>query len=593
MSDELDVNKMAVEFVNSHIDTFYDTGKSIWKDMTDKARLHMQKSYREYLTCVTERYSKAKSFFVRSEPTYLYDFYVPAGISSKREQLPASVKALSKASSFTVITGSGGSGKSMFMRHLLLDSVKQKQKVPVFIELRELNQTDISLIELIQSTLSKNHFELDAKYIDKAIQAGHFILLLDGFDELTSNLRKSVGKQILQLAQKYDENMIVLSSRPDDEFSGWTLFNVFAMTPLTLEQACELVRLVPFDVDLKNKFTIDLSARLFKEHQSFLSNPLLLSIMLLTYSQSADIPTKLSVFYSQAYEALFHRHDALKGGFKRERSSNLDIQDFAKVFSAFAIQTYDKRIFQMSRSDALGYLEKSKKLSNINFNTSEYLKDAEQAVCLLVEDGLDIVFAHRSFQEYFTAKFILSAEQGVRKKLVSRFSQSLGRDSVISLLHEMNPELVERDLIVPRIESLQRALGIKKRVGITHYKKYIMRLVDIVHINVDGTASFSVNDADLFVFLQFIVDVYPKFEKAIAGRLHMDKAFWSKFSDKERAVEFRLRDMKPLHEIISFMANGAGFISKETLELVIELRNDLLSKFAIMDQSLEEILISN
>ncbi len=76
------------------------------------------------------------------------------------------------------------------------------------------------------------------------------------------------------------------------------------------------------------------------------------------------------------------------------------------MFSAFAIQTYDDRKFTMTKSEALDYLEKSKKLTGITFDSEDYLADAHQAVSMLVEEGLLLSFTHRSFQEYFAAKFI-------------------------------------------------------------------------------------------------------------------------------------------------------------------------------------------
>lgn len=176
-----------------------------------------------------------------------------------------------------------------------------------------------------------------------------------------------------------------------------------------MNDATELVRRLPEDEELKEKFISDLHKDLFNRHKSFLSNPLLLSIMLLTYGISADIPKKLSIFYNQAYEALFQRHDAIKGGFQRDRHCDLDIQDFSRVFSAFCILTLDKRLFQFSRSDAISYLDKAKDLVNITVNSEDFLEDLLQSICFLVEDGLLLVFAHRSFQEYFSAKFICDA----------------------------------------------------------------------------------------------------------------------------------------------------------------------------------------
>jgi predicted NACHT family NTPase len=190
-----------------------------------------------------------------------------------------------------------------------------------------------------------------------------------------------MSKQIQNLTKSYDQNTVLVSSRPDNEFSGWPSFNVLAINALTLGQACDLVDVLPFDTDMKTKFLKDLRLSLFEEHESFLSNPLLLSIMLLTYGQSADIPNKLNIFYNQAYEALFQRHDALKGAYQRDRSCGLDLQDYAKVFSAFCLQTYDKRLLQFSRSTAIDYIEKAKPILNIAFDSNEILMDALQSIC--------------------------------------------------------------------------------------------------------------------------------------------------------------------------------------------------------------------
>ena len=87
MSEELEINRMVAEFVNQNIDRFYNTGKGILKGAADTARLHLLNSYKEYLACITDRYSKAKTFLFRNEPVSIYTFYVPIGISGRRLRL--------------------------------------------------------------------------------------------------------------------------------------------------------------------------------------------------------------------------------------------------------------------------------------------------------------------------------------------------------------------------------------------------------------------------------------------------------------------------------------------------------------------------
>lgn len=604
MSEEPDVNKMAAEFVAQNIERFYNTGKDVVKGATDKVRLHLNSSYKDYLACVAERHSKGKSFFIRHEPTTLYDFYVPIGVSNEKNKISqASINGISALNRFAVITGGGGSGKSMLMRHLLLDAIKQKQKVPVLLELRELNESGQSLLDYIKETLRSNRFSLDDDYIEKALKAGHFALLFDGLDEVAFSLRKGVIKQLFQLAKNYDQNTILLSSRPEPEFFGWPGFSVFNVDALTLEQAVELVSKLPFDDDLKTKFLRDLQDRLFVKHHSFLSNPLLLSIMLLTYGESADIPDKLSLFYSQAYETLFQRHDALKAGFQRDRLTKLNIQDFARVFSAFSIQTFDRRLFQMSGTDALEYIKQAQKLVGIKFNPDDYLKDAEQAVCLLVEDGMMITFTHRSFQEYFAARFISNAKPEVQEKLINKYGRLMFGDSVLQLLYEMNPELVERTLIIPRLESLERLIQVKNKVGITHYLRFLKNELSAVGILEDGRLRYRVSRQVLYApLLRFAVNNCGHLagvdEPFMAGAVRKAKALRDTYeshpagriSHDGSILYVTISKLNSPEPLVKYLAESKGSFSKRRLEAALVIKAALIKKHQELDSSLGSIL---
>ena len=139
MSEEPDINKMVVEFVNQNLDRFYTTGKDILKGTSDKVRLYLFNTYKDYLTCVAGRYSKAKAFLIRGKAINLYQFYVPTGISCgpKKYNQPSFVD-IATHNKHSVIMGGGGSGKSVLMRHLFLSALGPKGRVPVFLELREL-----------------------------------------------------------------------------------------------------------------------------------------------------------------------------------------------------------------------------------------------------------------------------------------------------------------------------------------------------------------------------------------------------------------------------------------------------------------------
>ncbi|KNH29182.1 hypothetical protein ACS77_04645 [Pseudomonas syringae] len=369
------------------------------------------------------------------------------------------------------------------MKHLFLDCIRDKRYVPIMVELRDINAEKISIDDFIRKVLDESGFDTNGEYVKKAMVAGHFCFFFDGYDEVDHDLRTQVIRQIGSLSNKYPECPLILSSRPDDVFNGLNEFNVFRIMPLSLESASDLIAKLPFDEDVKTKFQKDLAESLFERHNSFLSNPLLLSIMLLTYGENAEIPSKQSIFYNQAYEALFQRHDANKGAYTRVRLTNLDIQDFARVFSLFSVQTFQKRLFKMSRSDCLAFIDKSRDSLKKDFKAQDYLGDLLSAACLLIEDGLDVAFSHRSFQEYFVALYLSTAAPEIQEKLIKLYWDNMSSDSVLSLLYEINPELVERVLLVPELEQFFSLIGVRNKVGITHAARYLK--MSFLEFNVD------------------------------------------------------------------------------------------------------------
>lgn len=243
MSEEhIDLNKIAVGLATKGIEAAYGSGVGLLKGVKNAVRVKLQQSYKDYLHCVDERYSKAKSFFIVSEAVYLYEFYIPSSISfGKTEVDNTTIADIAALNPFMVLVGGGGSGKSMLMRHLFLDTLKSGEKVPVFLELRHLNEQNQTLLDFINETLRLNKLNLDADYVEKAMKAGHFVLLLDGFDEIVHSRRKELSKQIQQLQKKYDKNMMLVSSRADNIFSGWAAFGEAHVSPLNLDQAVRLI----------------------------------------------------------------------------------------------------------------------------------------------------------------------------------------------------------------------------------------------------------------------------------------------------------------------------------------------------------------
>ncbi len=498
---DLDPNKIAAEFLQAHVDKAFSIASHGFRGARDKLRVKLERTYDTYVRRLLDRHSRAKSFFIRSEPISLYRFFVPLDVVTDRRTIPSAGAAdIAAVAPRAILTGSGGSGKSMIMRHILLSALRTREKIPVFLELRTVDLSELSLEEALLASLNANGLEVESSYLRLALGAGHFVLLLDGYDELDKRTRSKVATEVQALAERYTGNWIVLSSRPDPELEGWTAFSVLRVAPLSIEKAVSLVERLDFDSDVKARFVRDLRSELFARHQSFLSNPLLLSIMLLTYHDTAHIPSKLSIFYNSAYEALFQKHDALKSGYQRARRTTLDIRDFERVFSTFCVRTYSKRQFSFPLTLALDEFDRCRSLTHLEFSPTDFLADAKQAVCLLVEEGQDITFAHRSFQEYFAARFVASAPPQAKAQLIKKFGASVGTDAVIPLLFEIDPFAVEQHYVLPALQRIRAATGLVRKPGVTHYRKFLRKLYETIQLTEKGGKHVSLTIADLPLF---------------------------------------------------------------------------------------------
>lgn len=593
MPDEFDFNKVVAEVIQTNLDKLFSTGTDAARGIRNTLRPKFEATYRRYLTRILQRYGQGKSFFVRSEAIPLYDFFVPLDLRTQHRTLRRpSALDLFRVAPHVIIEGSGGSGKSMMMRHFLLSGLKSAEKTPIFFELRHLG-AKLDIKEGLLEVLQASGLESDVGFLESALKRGQFQILLDGFDEVPPTQRQAVAKQIRSLADAFPNNWIIVSSRPDSSLEGWDSFTRFHVAPLDLASAVELVSRVPFDDEIKKRFIKDMREQLFARHESFLSNPLLLSIMLLTYSDVAHIPHKLSTFYSQAYEALFHRHDALKGGFQRERRCALDIHDFGRAFAAFSLLTYDKREFSFPMTRALEVAEKAAVVSMLRFERQAFVEDSIQAVCLLVEDGMELTFAHRSFQEFFVARFIETAAPDVKARLVERFTAGYNTDSVIALLHELDPYVVERFYILPQLEKLRTRLGIVRGVRKTHYVRHLKLLYSDIRVgDPDNTSLIStISDVVLWDAEYFTFRRYGGWNR-LPGNTRPERAKIARqFKDEFGAnVPVSTKSVVENPRMLELLMSSNGTLGLKFLETLFTIENEIRARHNENRDSLDEVL---
>ena len=372
---------------------------------------------------------------------------------------------------YIVVTGSAGGGKSMFMRYLTMKVFyEMPQYVPIFLELRKLNdRVGANLLDCIRIQCSPSDHFIKAPQFNKFIKDGNFIFILDGFDELNFEIRDTVQSQLLMFQKDFPKAIVVVSSRHDERFSGWAPFHEYSVEDLDKNQCLNLISKLQIDNDsgVRDRFYTAVNSNLYSTHTTFLSSPLLITIMLFTYEGEGDVPSKMHEFYGSAYDVLFQRHDATKEQFVRKKYTKLSKEDFAICFSAFCALSYRAEKFEFDEDSINYYADRAIKYANSSEVASKFLtvqnfrKDMVESVCLLQLDGKYWAFVHRSFQEYFSAKFLARLDDADARKLLDEFDIRR-RDNIVSLFFELDKDKLQRIWLLPYLDLILGSLENKK-----------------------------------------------------------------------------------------------------------------------------------
>lgn len=422
-------------------------------------KVRIKETFSIYLERNYERLSVMKTLLYRTKPVKLSEIYVRSSLSiNKGEGIDDN-----KVSSFildnkrVVISGIAGLGKSVLCKSIFLEMVNKACGVyPVFIELRELkNYLDLSFLEYICKEISSVNNNITIRHLEQLIEKGNILLILDGFDEIDFDIRDRYTREILELSRKYKNIHLLISSRPDECFSSWTGFYELFINPLNKDQAIELIKKLNYDNGVKTKFIQKINNELYDTHTSFIGNPLLLTMMLMTFQEFAEIPKKIHLFYEQAFQTLFLKHDSLKESYSRKTKSGMDINEFKKVFSYFCLETHVNKQINFKEEKAKSILDKAIKHFNKNsIKSNDILYDLMNNLCVIHKDGLSLTFTHRSFQEYFTALYIKDCPYLDRiYRLIDKVVLS-NQSNICRMLYDMNPNLLENMWIKPKIEEL-------------------------------------------------------------------------------------------------------------------------------------------
>ena len=382
-----------------------------------------------------------------------------------------------------IILGKPGAGKTTFLKHLVIQCNRglfQSELVPFFITLKEFAETEkqLKLFEYLNRyTNSPNK-----KNLDHIMQQGKALICLDGLDEVLAQDSKRVIDEIRNLVTKYPNNQYLMTCRIAAKEYTFEKFTEVEMADFDWQQITTFARNWFQNKPVKPKTFL---TRLENDQpiQELASSPLLLTLLCLAFEESGDFPGNRAELYKEGLGALLKKWDAKRGIQRDKVYQKLSIQRKEDLLSKIAWDTFEPGDYFFKQDKVERYI--SEYIRNLpGANTDELdlqldseavLKSLESRHGLLVERAKHIYsFSHRTFQEYFAAREMISVRQSsdeTLQELVSHLFDKRWRE-VFLLAVAMSPNAEKLILLIKeKIDYLFKDSDVLESFLFSLYKK--------------------------------------------------------------------------------------------------------------------------
>lgn len=459
MQNKLEVSNLLTPFIKS-ISLLSDEVKNLLKlGLLDHINDQLGKHY------------FVNTFLHRHEKVRFKDIYYP--VKAKYSQLTTdfeNLDSLFDEYKYISIIGTAGSGKSTILKYLFLKFISNGSRIPILVNLRDLNESKYSFQQLLFKRLVNSKVKPSQRILKRSFSQGNFILLLDGFDEISSAIKQRIIIEIDEFIDEYYRNLFVITSRPGGGGERLPRFSDFSVLPLDNDDIQAFVEKMVDDNKRRKRILSTIQSEHNSSYRIYLTNPLLLSMFILTYENHPEIPEKKSSFYRNVFETLYSRHDGItKSSFPREKISGLQKEGFEIILRTFSFMTFYKNEFTFTCERIEEILRLIKNSTGLEYEEEKVLIDLETSISILIKEGLEYSFPHRSIQEYFAVLFISALTPNKKRKVLTKHRTTYWKDDKTEdtnfwdLLREVDYQAFSKYFLLP--ELMYYAKRLKKVEG--------------------------------------------------------------------------------------------------------------------------------
>jgi predicted NACHT family NTPase len=379
------------------------------------------------------------------------------GLGKTPQNFLTGLEAVAKYSKLIVL-GKPGAGKTTFLQYIALNCNRGKFKsdyLPIFISLERFSEylrlnSQNSLLKYIVHEF--NHCGISEPELTRIFSVGRAIILLDSLDEVRDEAAERVIKSIRDFDDTFYKNKIIITCRIGAlqyKFQGFTEVEIadFSKQQIaifvekcfsSIKQVSRLSKASDLPVDVKALTSLFMQQLEMPENQQFLelaATPILLNLTCLAFQFLGGFPANRAEIYKQALDLLLLRWDEARGIKRDETYQHLSLPHKIKLLGHLAAINFaqgdylipESKIQQMIADYLCQLPNTPTDTETLLLDSRSVLKSIEAQHGLLVERARGIYsFSHLTFQEFFTAREIVSRTHSQDLKELEELVRHIG-----------------------------------------------------------------------------------------------------------------------------------------------------------------------
>jgi hypothetical protein len=317
-----------------------------------------------------------------------------------------------------VLLGQPGAGKTTFLKYVglrVLEGGLNQRRIPLFLSLKDWSDTGKTLFDYLRDEMDVLRCPDAPQTIETLLEEGRFMVLLDGFDEVSGRVEAAVF-QIKSFSDQYPLNQFIISCRTaayqyvfqhfsdaevaefDDEQIAAFIKNWFKSSP---EKA----------VACWNELSQPVNSRI----KEIATSPLLLTMLCLVFGDTLRFPTNRAELYKEGIDTLLKKWDASRSIKRHEIYRSMSPKKKEMLLSQIAFRSFTRQEYLIPERVLFAYAaDFCRNLPHLNYDDLDFsaiIKGIEIQHGLLIECAKGIYcFSHLTFQEYFAARFLIDNE---------------------------------------------------------------------------------------------------------------------------------------------------------------------------------------